>query len=85
MNNKGLSPLMTTFILLVISVIIGVLVMSWGKSYVQQATSVSDVVTTQQASSSSIFSDLNARLEQKEITQQQYDQIKSILLAQNNS
>lgn len=77
MNKKGLSPLTSTIILLVISILIGVVVMTWGRSYVEQATAKAEVTQQQQ---SGVFTDLNDRLARGEITQAQYDQIKQVLL-----
>ena len=75
-----MSPLATTAILLVVSIIIGIVVMTWGRSYVEQATlpEVQKVATDE-----SIFTELNDRLARGEITQEQYDKIKEVLIKNN--
>jgi len=78
MNRKALSPLSSTIILLVISIIIGLVVMTWGRSYVEQAATPEVVVEEDDT----LFEDLNERLAKGEITQGQYDQIKEVLLSQ---
>lgn len=82
MNKKGLSPLTSTIILLVVSILIGIVVMSWGKGYVEQATAKADqaAIKEQQAT---VFEDLNARYEKGEISKEQYEEIKKVLLAKS--
>ena len=82
MNTKGLSPLSSTMILLAVSLIIGVLVMTWGRSYVENATAHAQPDTLQQPS---VLQDLNTRLANGEITQVQYDQIKAVLMTQQST
>jgi len=78
MNKKGLSPLASTAILLVISIILGVIVMTWGRSYVEQITA--DV--PEQEADDSLFKDLDDRLRKGEITTEQYNAIKEVLVSQ---
>jgi len=78
MNRKALSPLSSTIILLVISIIIGLVVMTWGRSYVEQVAAPEVVIEEDDT----LFEDLNERLAKGEITQGQYDQIKEVLLSQ---
>ncbi len=79
MNRKALSPLSSTVILLVISIIIGVIVMTWGRGYVEKATTTvpeAPAVEKEQT----LFEDLNARLERGEISMEQYEKIKEVLM-----
>ncbi|MBN2420990.1 SHOCT domain-containing protein [Candidatus Woesearchaeota archaeon] len=82
MDSKGLSPLTSTVLLLVLSVIIGVVVMTWGKSYVEQAA-VEKAYSVETEKPSSILQDLDERLQSGEITKEQYDKIKAVVLSQN--
>jgi len=79
MNKKGLSPLASTIILLVISIIIGIIVMTWGRSYVEDITTIEVPV----AEDEGIFKDLDDRLRKGEITQEQYNKIKEVLVSQD--
>ena len=79
MNKKGLSPLQSTIILVVVSIIIGIIVMSWGRAYVEKATAQAEQ-NAANAKQESLFEDLNTRLEKGEITKEQYDSIKEVLL-----
>ena len=81
MNKKALSPLQSTVILVVVSIIIGVVVMSWGRSYVEKATAQADQ-NAADSKQQSFFEDLNTRLQKGEITQDQYNKIKEIALTQ---
>ncbi len=65
-------------ILLVISILIGIGVMTWGRTYIEKA-----VVQPVAAPEPTIFEDLNERLAKGEITKEQYDEIKQIIVAQN--
>lgn len=82
MEKKGLSPLASTILLLLLSILIGVAVMTWGKSYVEQATVGQDVVVPQEKT---ILEDLNERLEKGDITKSQYDKMKAVILEQNGN
>ncbi len=84
MNKKGLSPLSSTMILLGISLVIGVMVMTWGRSYVEQATAGIQPDTAQGQQQASVLQDLNTRLASGEISKEQYDKIKEVLLTQQN-
>lgn len=86
MDNKGLSPLTSTVLLLVLSIIIGVVVMTWGRSYVEDAAvdKVYGAVQQEPVQASSILQDLDSRLQSGEITQEQYDKIKAVVLSQNS-
>ncbi|HIH39732.1 TPA: SHOCT domain-containing protein [Candidatus Woesearchaeota archaeon] len=79
MNRKAISPLSSTIILLVVSIIIGIIVMSWGRSYVEQATVKAEQKQVQEKQTS-VFEDLDARLSSGEITKEQYDKMKAVLL-----
>jgi len=80
MNKRGLSPLASTAILLVISIVIGVVVMTWGRSYVEKLAVEEPVPEIDE----SIFADLDERLRKGEITKDQYDRIKAVLLTQGS-
>ena len=80
MNKKALSPLSSTIILLVVSILIGIVVMQWGRGYVEQAATTPTATAVEQEST--VFEDINERLAKGEITQEQYDKIKEVLLAQ---
>jgi uncharacterized membrane protein len=67
--------------LLVLSIVIGVAVMTWGKSYVENATIGQDVV---QPEKTTVLQDLNSRLASGELTKEQYDKIKEVLVTQNS-
>jgi uncharacterized membrane protein len=82
MNRKALSPLASTIILVVVSIVIGIVVMSWGRSYVSEATSTAELKEAQQREES-LFQDLNDRLERGEITVEQYEKIRQVLIEQN--
>ncbi len=79
LGKKALSPLSSTIILLVVSIIIGMIVMSWGRAYVEQATAKAEQNQVQEKQAS-VFEDLDARLRAGEITKNQYDKMKAILL-----
>jgi uncharacterized membrane protein len=83
MNKRALSPLTSTFLLLGVSIVIGILVMTWGRSYVEQATVAGEKKIEQQRTES-LFQDLDARLQRGEINREQYEKIKAVLLAQNS-
>ena len=83
MNKKALSPLQSTVILVVVSIIIGIIVMSWGRSYVEKATAQADQ-NAMKAKQDTLFEDLNTRLQKGEITQEQYDKIKEVILTQGS-
>ena len=76
MNKKGLSPLASTVLLLVISIIIGIIVMSWGRSYVEKATANAEQKQVAQTQPS-FLQDLDTRLRSGELTQTQYDSLKA--------
>ncbi len=78
MNKKAVSPLIATFLLLVFSIALGSVVMSWGKGYVEQAAAPE--VTVKQAAEKSIFEELDQRFARGEITQEQYNELKKVLL-----
>ncbi|MEK6887035.1 MAG: hypothetical protein AABW88_04330 [Nanoarchaeota archaeon] len=80
MNTKAISPLSSTIILLVVSIIIGILVMSWGRTYVEQATLKADQKQIEEKQVS-VFEDLDARLRTGEISKEQYDKMKAVLLS----
>jgi len=80
MNKKALSPLSSTIILLVVSIIIGIVVMQWGRGYVEQAATP-DV--SQPEKQDTLLADLNKELSQGKITKEQYDKIKEVLLEQS--
>lgn len=42
MNNKGLSPLIATVLLVVFALVIGTITMNWGRSYVEKIKSASE-------------------------------------------
>lgn len=81
MDKKGISPLTSTILLLVLSILIGVVVMNWGRAYIEQSTATNEVVSPQQPA---LFDDLNTRLNNGEITKEQYDKIKAVLMTQNS-
>jgi len=84
---KGMSPLTTTVILLIVSLLIGVLVMIWGRSYVEEAAMKQAGTSTsvqQTAEQSSLFEELDSRLANGEISQDQYDRIKSVMMNKSN-
>ncbi len=82
MDKKGLSPLASTMLLLIISILIGIAVMSWGRTYIEDFAVKQEAKITQPAPQPSIFADIDARLADGEITKAQYDQIKAVLMAQ---
>ena len=53
--------------------------MSWGRSYVEQATVKAEQKQVQEKQTS-VFEDLDARLSSGEITKEQYDKMKAVLL-----
>ena len=82
-----MSPLTTTVILLIVSLLIGVLVMIWGRSYVEEAAMKQAGTSTsvqQTAEQSSLFEELDSRLANGEISQDQYDRIKSVMMNKSN-
>jgi len=78
-GKKGLSPLSSTIILLIVSIIIGIIVMSWGRSYVEQSVTQADQNKIAEKQTTTL-EDLNGRLTRGEISKEQYDKIKAILL-----
>lgn len=82
MNRKGLTPFSSTAILLAISLLIGILVMTWGRSYVEQATATVPAQSIVSAPDTTVLQDLNVRLANGEISKEQYDKIKEVLLTQ---
>ena len=78
MNRKALSPLTSTLLLLAVSILIGIIVMTWGRSYVEQAAIQAPQLTVE----SSIFQELDDRLANGEINQEQYNKIKQVLIEQ---
>ncbi len=83
MDKKAFSPLQSTLLLLVLSIIIGIVVMTWGRNYVEQAAQ-KQVTAEQNQVSPSLYKDIDDRLARGEITQQQYDKIKQVLISQNS-
>ncbi|HME87184.1 MAG TPA: hypothetical protein VKE88_02125 [Candidatus Nanoarchaeia archaeon] len=82
MDNRGMSPLSSTIILLVVSILIGIVVMTWGRSFIEETTAQKAVEPV--VPDNSVLQDLNARLEKGEINQQQYDKIKQVLVSGNS-
>jgi uncharacterized membrane protein len=81
MEKKGMSPLMSTILLLVISILIGIAVMTWGRSYVEQAAvNVASANPVQKEIPVTVLQDLQGRLDRGEITQEQYSKIKEVLI-----
>ncbi len=80
MNRKGLSPLTSTMLLLAVSIMIGLIVMTWGRSYVEKTAAPS---SPEKVVSPSLFSDLDQKLANGEISQDQYDKIKKVLIEQS--
>lgn len=77
MGKRALSPLSSTVILLIVSILIGVVVMQWGRSYVEQASAPEQAAVAKEPS---MFEDLNERLAKGELTSEQYNKIKEVML-----
>ncbi|MFC1728027.1 archaellin/type IV pilin N-terminal domain-containing protein [Nanoarchaeota archaeon] len=78
MNKKALSPLVATLLLVVFAIALGSVVMSWGKAYVEQATTAPEV-TVDDIEETSVFEELDERFKKGEITQPQYEELKKVL------
>lgn len=78
-NKKAISPLISTLLLVVFAIALGSVVMTWGRAYVESAVEISDV-TVEDVEKKSIFEELDERFAKGEITQEQYDDLKRVLL-----
>lgn len=77
MNNKAMSPLAATFILLAFAIFIGILVMNWSETYIQRMAADSEIspASTQEAFAESPLEIVKARLAKGEISLEEYQKI----------
>lgn len=79
MNKKAVSPLIATLLLVIFSIALGSVVMSWGKQYVESAATPKET-TVKDVQKTSIFEELDQRYAKGEITKEQYLDLKKVLV-----
>ena len=78
-NKRAVSPLVATLLLVVFAIAIGSVVMSWSKQYDQDSSAASEG-SVDDAGVNSLLDDLNQRYENGDITKEQFQELKKVLL-----
>lgn len=79
MNKKGLSPLIATILLVLFAVVLGTIVMGWGKEYVTNLQHVEPPTVSQNQICEDPLVILQVRYANGDITTQEYLQKKAII------